>query len=92
VLIQHPDYSHISPGRQSGLVAETPLWIVTDEPKVDDTSDALWSRPKDLVSMPKVGVAIPAPAGAHHRLPNVTGNATEERRPAWLGVRTWAFL
>jgi hypothetical protein len=92
LLIQHPDYSHISPGRQSGIVSETPLWIVTDAPRTADTPEVLWSPPKDLASMPKVGEAIPVPADVHHRLPKVTGDATDERRPTFLGVRTWAFM
>jgi hypothetical protein len=91
LLIQHPDYFHLSPGRQLGLIAETPLWIVTDPPKPGGADEPLWTPPTGLDRMPKHGHAIPVPADAH-TAPKTMGDGTDTARPTWRGVRTWAFM
>jgi hypothetical protein len=93
LLLQHPDYLHLSPGRQSGIVAETPLWIVTDPPKPGGADEPLWTPPTGLDRMPKHGHAIPVPADAH-TAPKTIGEGTDAVRPAWrsAAVRTWAFM
>jgi hypothetical protein len=47
--------------------------------------------PVDLNRVPKTGQAIPLPPDAV-RLPNAVGDGTDDVRPTWLGVRTWAFM
>jgi hypothetical protein len=93
LLIQHPDYFHLSPGQQLGLIAETPLWIVTDPPKPGGADEPLWTPPTGLERMPKHGHAIPVPADAHTS-PKTIGEATDAVRPAWrcAAIRSWASM
>lgn len=64
--------------------------MVTDPPRAVDEPERLF-KSVDLAFLPKKGQSIPVGPDAV-RKPLVVGNGTDERRPTWLGTRTWAFM
>lgn len=86
LLIQHPQYSHISPNA-TGILAEFPIWYVLDRfahlPPGTQAAD-------DVTTLPVDGPAIPLTADTV-RAPLSIGESTTEKRPTSKVVRYAAF-
>ncbi|EIN11294.1 hypothetical protein PUNSTDRAFT_50345 [Punctularia strigosozonata HHB-11173 SS5] len=94
LTVTHPEYSHVSP-RATGILAEAPVWLVTDPPLTaaggDDDPDASSAGPVALETLPKTGSAIPLPPDCVRR-PKVIGEATNQERPSKFGSRDWSYM
>ena len=95
MLITHPDYSHISPSA-NGIYAETPIWLVTGDPRSGDDVASVPTEPPQagtesyLSKLPIVGEVIELgdkPIYADL----VTAQSTSEERPTVEAKRMATF-
>ncbi|KAJ7635040.1 hypothetical protein FB45DRAFT_479923 [Roridomyces roridus] len=89
ILIQHPQYSHISPSA-TGIIGEVPVWYTLNRFAHRSEGDVAAESRVDYTKLPIRGAEIPVGEGAV-RLPLNMASVTTQKRPTYRLQRVAAF-